>query len=78
MIKSNFRLRTDLGDIQPSGTHISGNKTLDFSVSEGLHSDFPLILRNVSMEDCCLLVNFSLEQNVISLDFNRVPFVWSQ
>lgn len=61
--------QVDFWDIEASCCDVSGDEALEFSLFEGLESDLPLFLGDVSVEDLGLLFEVGLEEDFVGFLF---------
>ena len=54
--------KIDVGDVEATRGDICGDEHSEFSLLESLHSDFALILSDVTMHDLDVLLDFIREQ----------------
>lgn len=65
----NLNDKLDTRDIKASGSHISSNETLKFTILESLQSDFSLILSNVAVHHFDVLLDFISKQKRVCVCF---------
>ncbi len=56
-----------LRNVKTPCSHVGCHQAFQFSLFEGLESDFPLLLRDVSMQNLSLLLEIGLQKDLIGL-----------
>ena len=63
--------QVDTGDVKSSGCDICGHQNVELFLLEPLQGHFALVLRNVTMHDLDVLLDFVGEQKLVGLQFGR-------
>lgn len=59
--------QVNVGDVETTGSYISGDEDSEFAFLEALHGDFTLVLGNVAVHDLDVLLDFVGEEQGVCI-----------